>query len=153
MADLQHLQSEAGKAAAREGIVNDYIWAPNPPLRKVCAEGKPTLIYVQNLPLEEINEELPPRLDEIENFYNDVPCTDANAWSSYFLRKGCCMEGIAIHKTIRTAEMFEKIHIHNRLMERKLALEKTDCKNNNCPTQAKPVQCINGKPVIEMTTP
>jgi hypothetical protein len=153
MDELQYLQSEAGKAAAREGILNDLMWAPNPPLRKVCSEGKPKLVFAQQLSLEEINEELPVRLEELENFYNDVPCTDAGEWTSYFLRTGCCMEGIAIHKTIRTAEMFDKVHIYNRLMEAKLALEKPDCRESNCPTQAKPVQCIDGKPVIEMVMP
>lgn len=153
MVELEQLQSEASKAATREGILNDSMWAPNPPLRKECADGKPKLIFAQDLSLEEINAELPVRYEELENFYNDVPCTDADEWSSYFLRTGCCMEGIAIHKTIRTAEMFDKIHIYNRLMEGKLWLEKVKCVGVDCPNMAKPVQCIDGKPVVEMTTP
>ncbi|HMR18015.1 MAG TPA: hypothetical protein PKA53_01835 [Sphingobacterium sp.] len=152
MVELEQLQSEAGKAATREGILNDMMWSPNPPVRKVCADGKPKLIFAQNLSLEEVNEELPIRLEELENFYNDITCTNADEWTGYFLRAGCCMQGIAIHKTIRTAEMFEKVHIYNRLMERKLSLEKMDCKDMNCPNEAKPVQCIDGKPVIEMTS-
>ncbi len=152
IAELEHLQVEASKAAEREGtyIYSDIIWMPNPPVRKVCEDGKPKLVFAQDLTLEEIDGELPPRYEDIQNFYNDVPCINASDWQSQFLRTGCCMEGIAVHKSIGTDEILEKIHIYNRLVEVKLAIDKTTCPGG-CPNFAKPVQCIDGKPVVELT--
>jgi len=147
--ELQQLEKERGKAASREGILSDSYMLPNPPVRKVCDQGKPKLIYVQNLSIDEINAELPVRYKEIQEFYQDIPCTDPNEWTSYFLRTGCCMEGVAIHKTIRSEEMVAKIELYNRLMEAKMHLEKVHCEGG-CPNMAKPVQCKDGKPIVEL---
>jgi hypothetical protein len=59
------------------------------------------------------------------------------------------MEGIAVHKTIRSTEMKEKIALYNRLMENKLRLEKTTCQGG-CANMARPVQCKDGKPFVEV---
>lgn len=152
--ELDHLQGERNKAAEREGkIFNDAqrfsMPAPNPPVGKVCHNGKAKLRFAYELSLEEVNAELPKRLKELQEFYKDVTCSNPNDWTSHFLRTGCCMEGIAVHKTIRSNEMIEKIQLYNRLMENKLHLDKTNCQGG-CPNMASPVQCRDGKPFIEV---
>ncbi len=151
--ELDHMLDEQDKAAAREGIMNiyptlDYI-PFNPPVKKACVNGKATLLYSKDLSLDEINAELPKRYKELQEFYKDVTCTNPNDWTSHFLRTGCCMEGIAVHKTIRSTEMKEKIELYNILMENKLRLDKTTCQGD-CPNMAKPVQCKDGKPIVEV---
>lgn len=148
--ELLQLEKERDKAASREEILLDVFGHPNPPLRKICDQGKPRLIYAKDLSIDEINAELPIRYKEIQEFYQDIPCTDPGEWTSYFIRTGCCMEGIAIHKTIRTEEMITKIECYNRLMEAKMNLEEIHCEEI-CPNMAKPVQCIDGKPVVELS--
>ncbi|WP_448139386.1 hypothetical protein [Sphingobacterium siyangense] len=152
--ELDHLQDELNKAAEREGKTSYdaqrlSMPAPNPPVGKVCYNGKAALRFAYDLSLEEINAELPKRLKELKEFYKGVTCSNPNDWISSFLRTGCCMEGIAIHKTIRSNEMIEKIALYNRLMENKLRLEKTTCQGD-CPNMARPVQCRDGKPFVEV---
>lgn len=152
--ELDHYQDERNKAAEREGIFtpvlqNSVMPAPNPPLGKYCHNGKAKLRFADDLSLAEINIELPKRYKELQEFYKDVSCSNPNDWTRHFLRTGCCMEGIAVHKTIRSNEMTEKIALYNRLMENKLFLEKTYCPGN-CPNMAKPVQCKDGKPFVEV---
>lgn len=150
--ELEELTQKLNEAASREGILNSSPPIKIPPLNKACIEGKPKLIYAKDLSIEEINAELPSRYEQIQSFYNDVPCTKPNDWSSHFLRVGCCHEGIAIHKTIRSEEMYDLVQIYNQLMERKLYLENTNCGlNNTCKTFAKPVICLDGKPFVELT--
>lgn len=154
--ELDHLLDEQHKAAEREGIVCYDVQPlfsfppPNPPLAKACQNGKAVMRYAHDLSLDEINTELPKRYQELQDFYKDLTCTNPNDWSSGFLRKGCCMEGIAVHKSIRSNEMIDKIEIYNSLMERKLGLEKTNCQDRNCPNRARPVQCKDGKPFVEV---
>lgn len=151
MQEYEYLQTQAGKAAGREGILNDIFAPPNPPVRKQCQNGKPTLIFAQNLTLEEARSELSTRLAEIKAFYNDVTCTNANDWSAYGIRTGCCIEAIAIHKTIKTVEFIQKIDLYNRIMEQKMTLEKVSCAGiPPCANSIKSIQCVDGKPVIEM---
>lgn len=149
--ELDHLESQQQKAAQREGIYAATLdpLPPNPPLEKLCDNGKAVMRFAHNLSIEEINAELPKRYKELQEFYKDVTCTNPNDWTSHFLRTGCCMEGIAVHKTIRSKEMVEKIGIYNRLMENKLRLDKTTCQGD-CPNMAKPVQCKDGKPIVEV---
>ncbi|WP_257666082.1 hypothetical protein [Parapedobacter tibetensis] len=145
----QSNSSKALEAAIREGII---VEPPehNPPLRRVCDNEVATLVFAQQLTLEEINAELPIRHDKIINFYHDVPCTDADAWFSQFLKTGCCYEGIAAHKTIDTKIFFDQLTIYNQLMERKLYLENTPCEYETCKRFAKPPQCVDGQPVVEL---
>ncbi|WP_343562299.1 hypothetical protein [Sphingobacterium sp.] len=152
--ELDHLQDERYKAAEREGKIRyealDFIMPiPNPPVGKICDNGKPKLRFAHDLSLEEVNVELPKRYKELQEFYKDITCDNPNDWQSHFLRTGCCMEAIAVHKTIRSAEMIEKIQLYNHLTERKLSLEKTSCQGD-CPNSARPVQCRDGKPYIEV---
>lgn len=127
LAELDHLQSERILAAAREGIYS-AMWMPNPPIRKACQDGKAKLIFAQDLSLEEVNEELSIRYEEIKNFYNDVSCTDSEEWSVGLLRRlECCYEPIAKHKRIASIEINEKIGIYNHIMNRKHQLENTSC--------------------------
>lgn len=152
--ELDYLHEERNKAAEREGkIFYDTqqlsMPVPDPPLGKVCDNGKPKLRFAHNLSLEEVNVELPKKYKELQEFYKDVACSNPNDWQSHFLRTGCCMEGIAVHKTLRSNEMIEKIQLYNRLTERKLSLEKTSCQGE-CPNMARPVQCRDGKPFVEV---
>ncbi|GAA0885618.1 hypothetical protein GCM10009120_42170 [Sphingobacterium siyangense subsp. cladoniae] len=152
--ELAHLQDERNKAAEREGKTfydaqRLSMPIPNPPVGKVCYNGKATLRFAYDLSLEEIHTELAKRLKELKEFYKDVTCSNPNDWTSNFLRTGCCMEGIAVHKTIRSTEMIEKIELYNRLMENKLRLEKTTCQGG-CANMARPVQCRDGKPFVEV---
>ncbi|MGE8378275.1 MAG: hypothetical protein ACN6PN_07995 [Sphingobacterium sp.] len=152
--ELDYLQDERNKAAEREGKIfyETQLMSmpvPDPPLGKVCDNGKAMLRFAHNLSLEEINVELPKRYKELQEFYKDVVCSNPNDWQSHFLRTGCCMEGIAVHKTIRSNEVIEKIQLYNRLTERKLSLEKTTCQGG-CPNMARPVQCRDGKPFVEV---
>jgi|SRR5690606_34902862 len=150
LAELDHLQNERIRAAAREGIYSG-IWMPNPPLHKACKDGKAKLIFAQDLSLEKINEELPIRYEEIKNFYNDVSCNDSEEWSvGLLLRSECCYEPIAKHKTIDSIEINEKIEIYNRLMERKHQLENTSCIQINCEATTNTLSCMNGKPTIKI---
>lgn len=131
--ELAHLQDERNKAAEREGKTfydaqRLSMPIPNPPVGKVCYSGKAALRFAYDLSLEEINTELAKRLKELKEFYKDVTCSNPNDWTSHFLRTGCCMEGIAVHKTIRSTEMIEKIELYNRLMENKLRWRKQPVK-------------------------
>ena len=151
--ELDYLQEELYKAGEREGkilydIISDQILT-EPPLGKVCDNGKAKLRFPRDLSLEEINVELPKRYKELQEFYKDVTCTNPNDWNSHAFRTGCCLEGIAVHKTIRTKEMLEKIEIYNRLIENKHRLEKTSCQGG-CPNMVRPVQCRDGKPFVEV---
>ncbi|MDR3009898.1 MAG: hypothetical protein LBV59_18325 [Sphingobacterium sp.] len=152
--ELDYLESERNKAAEHEGkLFNDAqrlsMPIPNPPVGKVCYNGKAALRFAYELSLDETNAELPKRYKELKEFYKDVTCSNPNDWTSHFLRSGCCMEGIAVHKTIRSTDMIEKIELYNRLMENKLRLEKTKCEGG-CPNMARPVQCKDGKPFVEV---
>ncbi|MDF2851935.1 MAG: hypothetical protein K0S31_2620 [Sphingobacterium multivorum] len=152
--ELDHFQDERNKAAEREGTTfydtqRLSMPIPNPPVGKVCYNGKAALRFAYELSLEETNVELSNRLKELKDFYKDVTCSNPSDWTSHFLRSGCCMEGIAVHKTIRSTEMIEKIELYNRLMENKLRLEKTNCQGG-CPNMARPVQCRDGKPFVEV---
>lgn len=148
--ELEQLRTEMYKAAGREGIYFDSFYKPNPPLRKTCEDNIAKLIFVQDLSIEEINEELPIRYDEIKNFYNDTPCIDPTDWTVFPLYLAeCCFEPIAVHKTIGVSEVIEKIEIYNRLINRKHQLDNRSCIQINCETLTKAVSCISGKPVIE----
>lgn len=151
MLELERLNTEMYNAAGREGIMFDLTMEPNPPVRRLCKDGKATLIYAQDLSLSEVNTELADRYPKIQNFYADVPCTDPSAWTARFMRNGCCMEGIAVHNTIRTDEFLEQIFIYSSLSAIKLQLENVQC-TGGCPNMAKPVACVNGKAVVELTS-
>ncbi|NGM66145.1 hypothetical protein [Sphingobacterium sp. SGR-19] len=149
-AELEELRSKMYEAASREGIYFDFL-VRNPPLRKVCHDGKAKLVFAQDLSLEEINEELPVRYEEIKNFYNDIICTDPNDWTVFRLHLAeCCFEPVPLHKTIRMPEALQKLELYNRLIERKRQLENTTCYQTTCENKVKNITCINGKPVIEI---
>ncbi len=149
-AELEELRSEMYEAASREGIYFDFIMH-NPPLHKACKDGKAKLIFAQDLSLEEINEELPVRYEEIKNFYNDIICTDPDDWTVFRLHLAeCCFEPVPLHKTIHMQEALEKMELYNRLIERKRHFENTSCYQTRCEAKVKPVTCVNGKPAIEM---
>lgn len=149
--EYHSLLSKMYEAANREGRVFDML-PPSPPLRKLCQDGIATLVYAYQLTIEEVNTELPGRYEEIMNLYHDIPCTDAADWQSLFLRVDCCYEGVAVHKTIRTGEFIEKVEIYSRLIERKLYLGNESCEAGNCKIFATPVQCVDGKPFVELVS-
>lgn len=150
--DLEKLKLEQDEAMRRENIQVYYSsLVITPPIKKICEEGKPKLIFTHDLSLSEIDEELPKRYEEIKNFYKDIPCTDPNDWMSRILRKYCCNEGIAVHKTIKSAEMTMLIDTYNQLFQYKMARENTNC-SEICNNFAKPVQCRDGKPYVELYT-
>lgn len=147
--EYEQLGLKASEAAGREGIYNDLLAPPNPPLQKQCKDGKPSLIYAQDLSLEEAKAELETRIVIINNFYTDITCNKAEDWFVAQIRTGCCMEAIAAHKTNKTGDFLNQLHMYNRLMEQKMTLEKVKCTGSpKCPQGSLPVQCVNGKPVI-----
>jgi len=129
--------------------MTDLSAEPNPPLRAACRDGKPTLIYAQDLSLTEVNAERAARYPQIQNFYADVPCTDPSVWFVRLMFTGCCPEGVAVHKTIRTDEFLELMFIYSRLSERKRNLENTECEGG-CAGFLTPVVCVDGKPIVEL---
>lgn len=152
--ELEELERERGIAGSREG----FAWAreeslfPNPPVRKVCENGKPLLIYAQNLSLEEVNSELPIRHEEIRTFYQNISCTDANQWNGrYIISQNCGFEAFAVHESIRKDEMDTKLDVYNMLMIRKMTLEGTKCEQaflTDKLLKNEPVKCEAGKPVV-----
>ncbi len=66
------------------------------------------------------------------------------------IQTGCCYEGFAAHKTIRTAEFIELLFIYSRLAMRKLYLEGTTCEGR-CAGTVQPVTCVNGRPYVALT--
>ncbi len=147
--EYERFQLKASQAAGPGQVYNTLMPEPNPPLAKRCIDGKPSLIYPKDLSLDEAKAELESRSLILQDFYKDVPCTKAEDWFIARIRTGCCQEGIAVHKTIKTGEFLNHLHIYNRLMERKMTLEKVNCMGTqDCPQSSLPVQCINGKPVI-----
>ncbi|MVZ62602.1 hypothetical protein [Sphingobacterium humi] len=136
-------------AIQKEGGVVDFAQM-NPPVGRSCVNGKATLRYAQELSLEEVKAMMPGKYEAVKDFYKDVPCTNPNDWSAYFLRSGCCPEAVAIHKTIRSAEFVELVITYNVLVQRKMQLEGTVCEGG-CANAAKPVVCKDGKPLVELT--
>ncbi len=152
--ELEDILREREIAGSREG----FAWAreesllPNPPVRKVCQNSKPLLIYSHDLSLEEVNLELPIWYEEIKTFYENVSCNDANQWTGrYILSQNCSIEAFAVHKTVGKEEMDNKLDVYNMLMVRKMSLEKTKCESG-FPAEKlvknQPVICEAGKPVV-----
>lgn len=145
--ELDNLLKERSKADPIKDAENLLFTHPITPIKKICENGKPKLIFPSDLSLEEINVELPLRYAEISAFYKDVPCTDANAWFIYVIRNACCLESMAIHKTIGTQELTTKINSYNRLIEAKMTLEGTTCLAP-CPDRATAITCMDGKATL-----
>lgn len=153
-AELEGLEREREIAGSRESFAGatEQSLFPNPPVKMMCENGKPLLIYANNLTLDEVNLELPIRYDEIRTFYENVPCTDANQWNGrYILSQNCSVESFSVHKTIRKDEMNTKLDVYNMLMIRKMALERTKCETAFLTKKLlsnEPVKCEAGKPVV-----
>lgn len=148
--ELNDLREKQLEAQLREGISIYYDAYFRYPLRKECKEGKATLVFTDDLTVDELNAEIPIRYEELKSFYKDVPCTNANEWASQRLRVNCCYEGFAVHKTIKTKEVMEKIQLYNEIVESKLMKEMTSCFNANCKGNIQPVKCVDNKAVVEM---
>lgn len=148
--ELNDLIEKQLEAQRREGIEIYYDANYQYPLRKICKEGKATLVFPHHLTIEEINKELPIRYDELKNFYKDVQCTNANEWSLQALLLNCCYEVIVVHNTIKTAEVLEKIKVYNSLVEVKKMKEQISCLGVQCKNNTQSVKCVNNKPVVEI---
>lgn len=148
--ELNDLREKQLEAQLREGISIYYDAYFRYPLHKECKEGKATLVFSYDLTVDELNAEIPVRYEELKNFYKDVPCTNANEWTSQGLRVNCCYEGFAVHKTIKTKEVMEKIQLYNRIVETKLMKEGTSCFSVNCKGNIQPVKCVDNKAVVEI---
>lgn len=150
--ELEKLEVERNAARAREGWIGDLpLTIPSHPVRKICDNGKPKLVYVKDLSMEEINAELPVRYTEINNFYKDQVCSDATQWIGRYIFSGCDVEPIAVHKTIRNEEMVSKIDIYNQMMVMKIQHEKQSCDVKvrfDKVFETKPVICKDGKPTV-----
>lgn len=151
---LEGLEKERNIAQTREGwIGSPPPMIPSHPVRKVCENGKPKLLYVKDLSIEEINTEIPMRYKEIVNFYKDASCTDPNQWFGRYIFSDCKLEAVAIHKTIRNEEIISKVDIYNQMMVRKFQLEKPNCGGNlrfESVFEILPAQCEDGRPVVSV---
>ncbi len=136
-------------AAEREGIIYDFSY-PIPPIKVVCRDGKATMLFVQDLTIQEVNEELPKFKNIIKDFYKDVNCTDPSEWSSMLLIVNCKYEGFAIHKTIKTEEFKELLLNYYQLNNRKNQLENIKCDGMSSNKQAT-ISCKDGKPVVTIS--
>lgn len=150
--ELEQLEKERSIAAAREDLIGGPAPSiPTHPVRKVCDNGKPKLIYVKDLSLDEINAELPARYNELITFYKDEVCSDATQWGGRYIFADCAVEPIAIHKTIRNEEMVSKIDIYNQMMMVKILHEKKECDVKvrfEKVFEYKLVVCKDGKPTV-----
>ncbi len=136
-------------AAAREGIIYDFLY-PIPPIKVVCRDGKATMLFVQDLTIQEVNEELPKFKNNIMDFYKDVNCTDPSEWGSMILIVNCNYEGFAIHKKIRNKEFHELLLTYYELNNRKNQLENIKCDGMSSNKQAT-ISCKEGKPVVTIS--
>ncbi|WP_437918654.1 hypothetical protein [Sphingobacterium sp. LRF_L2] len=151
--ELAQLEKEKSIAYVREGWIGGDTspTIPNHPVKKICENGKPRLLYVNDLSIEEIDAELPNRYEKIKTFYKDVSCTDANQWiGRYLVSANCNMEVVAIHETVQNEEVVAKIDLYNLMMIKKLRSEKQECIGSIYDKffESKTVQCENGKPVV-----
>lgn len=150
--ELEKLEVERNAASVREGWIGDLPRTiPSHPVRKICDNGKPKLIYVKDLSMEEISAELPVRYNEINNFYKDEVCSDVTQWIGRYIFSDCGIEPIPVHKTIRNEEMVSKIDIYNQMMVMKILHEKQSCDVKirfEKVFETKSVICKDGKPVV-----
>lgn len=145
-------QKRADEAGDRPILFYLSLCGPNPPAMMTCEAGKPKLVHAYEIDdLSVVESELASRYDEIMSFYAGVPCTDPEDWTSRIMRNGCCYEGVAVHKTIKTWEAIELLYIHGGLNAQKMRLIETECNYEACNYSIGSVQCRDGRPYVEMT--
>lgn len=151
---VEYLEAQKRADAAKDKPVLFHYspCEPNPPFKIVCDAGKPKLLHPYEVDhVAVIQAELENRYHDIKNFYADMDCTDPEEWSSRWINVACCYEGIAIHRTINTNEFLELLYIYSSLNWQHNRLTETNCTNAGCKIFFKPVQCIDGKPYVELT--
>lgn len=121
----------------------------NMALKIDCKDNKPAIITVMDLDLPELNSQISELQEEIKHFYDDVPCTQSNDWiGSYHLASDCKLEGVAIHKTIKTKEFGRLLNLINMCVFRKNTLEGINC-NYKFPNSVT-VTCQQNKPKVDL---
>jgi len=152
--ELENFLAKADKVAGDNRI--DYksaLMEPiTLPIRKECKNGKATLVFMKDLDLSETDKEIARRKKEIDTFYKDIVCGNANDWGLIAITKDCCPEFIPINNKIKRNEFFMLAHMYNQLVVKKQNLENKTCIGTVCGQKQPTIACEGGKVVLKPST-
>lgn len=151
--EYNNFRAKADKAAGDGRVYNDMIMLPaTPPIRKECKNGKATLVLIKDLDLAETNKEIVSRKKEIDTFYKDVVCGNANDWSLIAIPKDCCPEFIPINNKIKRNEFLVLTNTYTQLVSKKHILENKTCVGIVCGQKPPTIACEGEKVVLKPST-
>lgn len=151
------LLDEQTKAMTREGYIVDpcfeSLWIAEQPIRLECNTGKVKVITSANMSIDEAKPLAAKTYLEIMAIVNAQTCTNASSWMPAPLIKDRLMdvEYITYLRTQDYTVLKKKVALYNRLKARIIQADGPAAAVEP-QTKVERIDCINGKPVIKLTT-